>query len=438
MSLTSALVKRILFSEPDAEARQHAQRGVIDYIAVTWPVLRGHVPDSSLPALRSVYHDGSARSLALLWGYAGHALDYDDFHADFRGHPSVAILPALFAMVAHGQRTAVSHLLDAYAIGIEVAGRLGLAASQQHYALGYHNTASQGTIVAAAALARLLQLSEDQTAALLGIAATQASGLRAQFGSAIKPLHAGLAAERAVASAQLVMAGIEGQKQGVIEAFLAATGNGQQQPEKLIEHWGAPWRIVSPGLEFKPFATCGGTHSAAEAARILRREWLASGHSLESLLAQIVHIDVSFPPGGDLAASVRKPNSGIEARFSLEYVIAAMLIYDDLRLQDFAEGDVNPAVIPLAGKVHRHEDMSAPPDALNPSLRFHEVAVTLQSGEKLICRRTRQQSVAVPVDVEGKLQQAVKSETAEKAEQLLQACRLETDEALVTLVNLLR
>lgn len=436
MSLTHALAELIVNRQPDTLAREAARQGIKDFLAVSWPVLQGQVPDSGLPALRAVYSDSSPRSQALLLGYAAHALDYDDFHADFRGHPSVVILPALFAWQQQ-QAAELDDFLDAYVIGVEVAGRLGLAISQQHYALGHHNTATLGTLAAAAALARLLKLDASATAILLGIAATQASGLRAQFGSAVKPLHAGFAAERAVAAAQLTLAGFDGQKNGVIEAFLAANSNGQAQPEKLVSGWAAPWRIVVPGLEFKPFPTCAGTHSAAEAARILRQSWLESGQPLSALLDNITDISVAFPPGGDIAASVTKPTNGIEARFSLEYVIAAMLIYNDLRLEDFAEGDLNPEVMPLASKVRRTPDASAPPDAINPALRFHLLTLTLRDGTQLQHRRTRQQSLADGVDVAGKLRLALSQETGEQLQKLQQSIPLQTSADLVTISQLL-
>lgn len=432
MTLTAALAEAILYSQPDAPAREHAREGIRDFMAVSWPVLQGTVPDSGLPALRTLYSDGSVRSQALLLGYAGHALDYDDFHADFRGHPSVVILPALFAW-QRVQPRSLEQFLDAYVTGVEMAGRLGLAVSQQHYALGYHNTATLGTLAAAGALARLLGMKSDATATLLGIAATQASGLRAQFGSAVKPLHAGFAAERAVTAAQLTLAGIDGRQQGVIEAFVAASSAGQAQPEKVLENWGSPWRISTPGLEFKPFPTCAGTHSAAEAARSLRQQWLAAGKPLDALLSQIVDITVAFPLGGDIAASIRVPVNGIEARFSLEYVIAAMLIYGDLRLQDFAEGDLNHQVMPLAARVRRTPDESAPPDAINPALRFHVVTLTLADGTTLHQRRTRQHSLAEGVNVSSKLQRAL----GDASPELLAATALHSTEELQRLTGAL-
>ncbi|WP_277268682.1 MmgE/PrpD family protein, partial [Pantoea septica] len=188
MSLTAQLSQPIRLSQPDDNARQRAREGVQDFLAVSWPILNQQAPDSGLPLLKTIYADSGPASRALLLGYAAHALDYDDFHADFRGHPSVVILPALLAWAAENDAFDAARFLDACIIGVEMAGRLGLAMTQSHYTLGYHNTASLGTLAAAAALARYSGADARQTAVLLGIAATEASGLRAQFGSAVKPL----------------------------------------------------------------------------------------------------------------------------------------------------------------------------------------------------------------------------------------------------------
>lgn len=429
MSLTAQLSQMITGSQPDEAARQRAREGVQDFLAVSWPVLNRQVPDSGLPLLKTIYGNSGPASRALLLGYAAHALDYDDFHADFRGHPSVVILPALLTWAEENNAFNAARFLDAYSIGVEMAGRLGLAMTQSHYTLGYHNTASLGTLAAAAALARFSGADARQTAVLLGIAATEASGLRAQFGSAVKPLHAGFAAERAVRAAQLALAGFDGQPEGVLEAFISLGSAREAQPEKLLENWGAPWRIVTPGLEFKPFATCAGTHSAAEATREIRQRWRGS---TPALLSAIDRITVAFPPGGDIAASVRQPKNGIEARFSLEYVIAAMLIYGDLRMADFAEGEINPQIMALAAKVTRQPDQNAPPDAINPGLRFHEVTLFLNDGTLLRQRRTRQQSLATPVDVAGKLRAALNGQPA-----LLACSALRDDEGLRRLAQTL-
>ncbi|SQA99489.1 MmgE/PrpD family [Cedecea neteri] len=316
-------------------------------------------------------------------------------------------------------------------LALKWPGGWGWRSRKKHYTLGYHNTASLGTLAATAALARFTGATAEQTAMALGIAATQASGLRAQFGSAVKPLHAGLAAERAVRATQLALAGFDGKAEGVLEAFLQIGSGSEALPEKLLHAWGQPWRIISPGLEFKPFATCAGTHSAAEACREIRRRWQASGRAAADLLQSIERITVAFPPGGDIAASVRVPKNGIEARFSLEYAIAGMLIYNDLRMADFAEGDVNAEIMSLAEKVVRIPDDSAPSDAINPALRFHEVTLYLSHGETLRQRRTRQQSLATPINVLAKLEAA---RTPDHASLFAHVARLENEGDLRQLI----
>ncbi|HCQ8415914.1 TPA: MmgE/PrpD family protein [Klebsiella michiganensis] len=437
MTLTQSLAKLIVSSSPTPAAHEAAREGLLDFLAVTLPVLRGDLPDVGLNSLHQVYRAGDRATHALLLGYAGHALDFDDFHPDFRGHPGVVILPALLALASQRPDISGGQFLDAYVTGVEMAGRLGLAAGSQHYKLGFHNTATLGTIAASAACARLVDATERQTALILGLAATQSAGLRAQFGSDVKPLHAGLAAQTAVIATQLTLAGFHGQADNVLDSFLSAYCAGQQQPEKLISDWGAPWRIVSPGLEFKPYPTCGGTHSAADAARTIRYDWLQTGQGTDALIGAIERIEVSFPPGGDIAASVRKPATGVEARFSLEYVIAACLLRGDLRLEDFTPQAVEADIAALAERVSRCPDFSAPPDELNPAARFHQVTVFLRDGTLLQRRFTRQQSLAIPFDLPAKLRTCLPDFTDAQRTEIVALSRLESRDSLPRLAEML-
>ncbi|CAM3416163.1 immunity protein [Rouxiella silvae] len=435
-TLTQQLSQLVVNTAPTSEARALARAGLLDFVAVSLPIVQGDIADTPLKSLQQVYCADDAQTRALLLGYAGHALDFDDFHPDFRGHPTTVILPVLFALAQGNAEIAGDAFLDAYIIGVETAGRLGLAAGPQHYKAGYHSTATLGSIAAAAAAARLAGATVEQTANILGIAATRASGLRAQFGSVVKPLHAGFAAESAVIASRLALAGFEGQPDGVLEAFLASGGGGQQRPEKLTSDWGAPWRIVSPGLEFKPYPTCAGTHSAADAAFILRAEWLEKSEKTPAdLFADIESIEVSFPPGGDIAASVTHPHSRIEARFSLEYVIAATLLHNRLSLSDFGEGPVDDGINALAGKVSRSPDMTAPPDEIDPTQRFHQVTLSRKNGEQLTCRVTRQQSVAKGVDLRRKLESCLSLRSPQAWDEIEVLCQLGTPGALSELAK---
>lgn len=436
MDITHRLAALIVDSAPSAEAHEKARAGILDYVSVALPIVNGDIKDSALNSLLGVYTANDVQTRALLLGYAGHALDYDDFHQSFRGHPTAVILPALFALARDVSPADNTRFLDAYVIGVEVAGRVGLAAGPQHYKAGFHSTATLGTLAAAAAVARYLKADVSQTAVILGIAATRASGLRAQFGSAVKPLHAGFAAEAAVVAARLVLAGFDGKGADVLEAFLASNGGGQQQPDKLIEDWAAPWRIIAPGLEFKPYPTCAGTHSAADAAFNLRSRWLAESGKPIGEIAEDVHaIEVSFPPGGDIAASVRNPQTGIEARFSLEYVIAAVLLHNRLSLEDFDDAPVDDEIMALARKVTRKPDMTAPPDEIDPTQRFHQVTLSRKNGEQWVSRVTRSQSVAMGVDQRLKLQGCLSQHSEKTWDEIEELCRLTTPTALPELAK---
>lgn len=431
LSITAQFAHLILNSQPDETALSAARRGVKDYFACALPIARGALSDAGLAAIGTTFPPNGSENCALRYGYVSHSLDFDDYHPALRGHPSTVVLSALLAL--NGERDDVTELLTAYVIGVEAAGRLGLAAGTQHYVLGFHSTATLGGVAACAAVARYLQLDQRQTQIALGLAATQAAGLRSQFGSAAKPLHAGLAARNAVNAALLAQAGFIGQSEGVLDSLLTSHGGGRQKPECLTAGWGTPWRILQPGLEFKRYPTCGGTHSAAEAALALRARLLEQGDAL----AEIALVEVSFPPGADTAPYIRQPATGVEARFSLEYVIADALYHGEVPLTHYGEQPVDAAIAALAAKVERHVDPAAPPDALDPEMRFHRLTLTLQDGRQISDTVTRKQTAARPTDLDAKLRAILQLLPGLEGESVIRDCALMSPGALPRLIALL-
>ncbi|HFZ1895473.1 TPA: MmgE/PrpD family protein [Serratia marcescens] len=431
LPITAQFAHLILNSQPDENALSAARRGVKDYFACALPIARGALSDAGLAAIGKTFPPNGSENRALRYGYVSHALDFDDYHPALRGHPSTVVLSALLAL--NGESDNVTELLTAYVIGVEAAGRLGLAAGTQHYVLGFHSTATLGAVAACAAVARYLQLDQRQTQIALGLAATQAAGLRSQFGSAAKPLHAGLAARNAVNAALLAQAGFIGQPEGVLDSLLTSHGGGRQKPECLTAGWGTPWRILQPGLEFKRYPTCGGTHSAAEAALALRARLLAQG----DVLAEIAQVEVSFPPGADTAPFIRQPATGVEARFSLEYVIADALYHGEVPLTHYGEQPVDAAIAALAAKVVRHVDPAAPPDALDPEMRFHRLTLTLQDGRQISDIVTRKQTAARPTDLDAKLRAILQLLPGLEGESVIRDCALMSPGALPRLIALL-
>lgn len=432
ISLSGSLADALLQTRPRDEHRQRAREGVIDYVACLLPIQLGLLHDSGLAPVRQAFPAAiGADNQALQLGYMSHALDFDDYHATFRGHPSTVVLSTLLALSQSLDTLSHEAFLDAYVIGVELSGRLGKAIGTRHYAAGLHSTATLGVIAATGAACRLLRLDRSQTQIALGLAATQAAGLRAQFGSAGKALHAGFAARQAVNAVQLAQAGFAAQADGVLEAFLDILGLGQARPDDLLADWGAPWRISAPGLEFKRYPTCGGTHSAIEAAFALRER---EGFSL----AQVQSIDVSFPPGADTAPSIRAPQTGVQGRFSLEYVIADALLNGAIALERYGEDPVRPDIAALAAKVQRVPDLTAPPDELDPDLRFHRVTLHLADGRSLSQCVTRQQTAAAPTDVLAKLRDNLQAWPVERLDALCAYLHLTDDAALHRLVALVR
>ncbi len=133
-------------------------------------------------------------------GAAGHALDFDDTHMAMGGHPSAPIIPAILAL-AETTGASGRDVLEAIVVGVEAECRLGAIIGAQHYVVGFHSTGTIGTFGAAAACAHMLRLDEGGWLCALGLAGTQAAGLKSGFGTMAKPLHAGRAASNGLFSA---------------------------------------------------------------------------------------------------------------------------------------------------------------------------------------------------------------------------------------------
>lgn len=219
-SLTARYAGLVAGSQPSPEAIAAGRDGLLDFLACAfasandpgtlklWRTLAPAGGTGSVSLIGRAERT-DAYTAALLNGYGGHALDYDDVHPSVRGHPGTVILPALLAAAEESLATAEA-FLAAYVVGVEAMARLGLALGTRHYEAGFHATATLGTVGAAAAVAHLQQFDAGRTATALGIAATQSFGLRLQFGSEVKPLHAGLAARAGLLAARLAETDLSG------------------------------------------------------------------------------------------------------------------------------------------------------------------------------------------------------------------------------------
>lgn len=270
---------------------------------------------------------------ALLVGMASHVLDYDDVSMLTVCHPSAPILSALLC-AAPWDRTSGRDLLEAFVIGTEVLIRVGQSMGFRHYALGFHATATLGTVGAAAACARLWKLDVQQTRHAIAIAASLSSGLRKNFGSMVKSLHVGIAAANGLKAARLAAAGIEGAAEAIEgEGFLHAFSGGETDAWPADHELGAPFAIVEPGFEQKRYPCCYMLHKMIEATLALRRE---TGLDLPAVAA----VRVDMPHGGTKPLIHPYPKTGLNALFSAPYAVMASLADGRIDLKSFTEGAV--------------------------------------------------------------------------------------------------
>ena len=278
----------------------------------------------------------SSLDAALVNGAMSHALDYDDVTYITKTHPSAALIPGALPLAEETGATG-GELLLAYLLGFEVACAVGAAISPAYYDdLGWHPTGPLGALGAAAAAARLLRLSPERTAMAVSLAASQAAGLRQNFGTMTKPYHAGAACRAGVNAAKLVQAGftaaddaLEG-RFGFMRAF---SGGRDYDPEAAAASLGTRCFIVESGIEIKKYPCCGSAHLALDAtAGLMRRESFAAG--------QVERIDVlvDFDPPRSLIHS--RPTDGLAGKFSMQYCLAAQILDGQIGLSTFSDGQV--------------------------------------------------------------------------------------------------
>jgi 2-methylcitrate dehydratase PrpD len=253
---------------------------------------------------------------ALINGAASHALDYDDVNFAMHGHPTVTVVPALLALGE--QRKASGRLfVESFVAGYETAGRIGRLVEPSHYDRGFHATATVGSFSATAAAGRMLGLSDTQLAVAFGIAATQAAGLKSNFGTMCKPLHAGTASEHGLRAARLAAKGFtaRGDSLECDQGFASSQSNDLNSDAALGEP-PSGWHLRNN--LFKYHAACYMTHAPIECAKEIR---LKSNFPPERVKKILLRLDAA----ADKVCNIPNPTTGLEAKFSLRQTVAMAL-----------------------------------------------------------------------------------------------------------------
>ena len=324
-----------------ARVRPRAMRLLLDGMAVTLAGHREEGPQALERALWPTADDASVRvpwsdkrfraeDACLLVGMSAHVLDYDDVSMVAVCHPSVPILSALYVLAQQVPVTG-AQFIDALAIGTEVLIRSGEAMGFRHYELGFHATATLGTLGAAAASARLLGLSSSQTRHALAIAASMSGGLRKNFGSMVKSLHVGLAASSGLRAARLAQAGVEGAEEALDErGWLYAFSGGETDQWPELVRLGQPFALDQPGFEQKRYPCCYLMHKIIQATLDLRKE---HGLSLDGF----EHAEVLMSRGGTTPLIHPLPANGLHAKFSGPYAVVGPLLDGRMSLASFED-----------------------------------------------------------------------------------------------------
>jgi 2-methylcitrate dehydratase PrpD len=356
-------------------AVREVRRALLDLLGVT---VRGAAEPAGRIALsyaKSQSSDGKAGvigggvrlspSLAsLVNGTSGHALDFDDIGLG-AGHVSVAIMPAVLA-VAESIDASGGAFVDAMVLGYEVAHRLTTMYADTRlgpYAVGYHKPSIYSVFGGTAAVARLLELDADATQHALGIAASEAGGLRVNFGTMTKPLHAGLANRAAVEAALLAQSGFTASPEALEGRFgwHEVVCRGEGDLATVVRDLGAPFAIEE-GLIYKAYPCCGANHYAIDG--VIR---LMSSHDLSGEDVEQIDVTIESRSLNDVLI-YPWPRTPLEGKFSLAYNVAAAMVDGTVTVDTFTDEALG-RLSAARDRVHVHASPDLPQNAAFVELR---------------------------------------------------------------------
>lgn len=373
-------------ARPPAAARDIARTGTTDCIGVMIAgaaeeapqIVARMVADCGAPNAAPLLPSGrlvSPLDAALCNGVAAHVLDYDDVGMD--GHPSIVLVPAIFA-AGWADGASGRDALDAYVVGYEVWAALKSCEPGQLHDRGFHPTALWGTVAAAAAVAFLRGLDADRCAHALGIAASLASGLVANFGTMTKSLHAGRAAQSGVLAVDLAAAGFTAapdvfeHQTGYLRAHAVSAATRTALSRNRL---GEDWQILTTGINIKRYPVCYSTHRPIDAML-----GIVERHA--PLPAEVAEIRVGAGVTELLMLRNHAPKTALEAKFSMEFAMASALIAGNVGLAQLDDGFVQRADVAEAmTRVNSraiHDGIAGMPDSPPDT-----VEVVLRSGQVL-------------------------------------------------------
>ena len=347
--------------------RHEATRSVLNWLGCAVGACRHETVERALAALSPFSGPPEATVLgrgdrldvmhaALMNGITSHTFDFDDTHLKTVIHPSGPVASAILAL-AERMPVSGADFLHAFILGVEVECRIGNSVYPEHYNVGWHITGTTGVFGAAAAVGRLLKLTEQQMVWALGIAATQASGLREMFGTMCKPFHPGNAARNGLLAALLAQRDFTSSDHGIeAKRGFAHVLSTRFDPAQITKGLGDTWEVALN--TYKPFACGIVIHPIIDACIQLRNELGLKAEDIESIKAKVHPLVLEL-------TGKKTPQVGLEGKFSVYHSAAVAVIYGAGGEAEYSDEVVaDPKVIALRDRVeavvdtHMHEDQT--------------------------------------------------------------------------------
>lgn len=372
------------WSDVPNRVRHEAKRALLNYYAVAL----GGCRDEAVARIAAVLaHPGGEQATvvgrgeqadpydaAFLNAASANVFDFDDTHAPTIIHPTAPVAPPLFA---HAEIASLSgsDLLLAFALGVEVECRLGVAVSPGHYRRGWHITSTCGVFGAAAAMAKALGLDTQQTAWALGNASASSSGLVETLGSMAKSLGVGGAARSGWLAAVFARHGVSGPPRPLEgpRGFLRVMGDNASD-DALVSGLGSQWALLEN--TYKPYP-CGVVLNPVIEACFALRE--TTGFALDAVDA----IRLTGHPL--LAERADRPHvaTGREAQVSAQHAIAVVLMKGLAGIDEFSDDCVrDPAVRAWYPRVAVEKDATCAVESARVELRLRSGATLAHTVDR--------------------------------------------------------
>ena len=376
MEVTRTLARFLVnhrYADVPEKVRHEAARSFLNWVGCAVGASRHETVENALAALSEFSGPREATVLgrgdrldimlaALMNGTTSHTFDFDDTHLKTVIHPSGPVASAILAL-AERKPVKGDAFVHAFILGVEAECRIGNAVYPSHDDVGWHITATTGVFGAAAAAGRLLGLNEQQMVWALGIAATQASGVREMFGTMVKPMHPGHAAKNGLLAALLAAKNFTAAEQGIegrrgFANVLATARNYAEITERLGETWEISLNT------YKPFACGIVEHPAIDGCIQLRNEHKLKGDEIEAIALKVHPLVLEL-------TGKKTPQTGLEGKFSVYHSTAVAVIHGAAGEEEYSDAVVRDSkVITLRDKVTATVDKTMHEDQVHVTIRL--------------------------------------------------------------------